>query len=352
MRTATLIVATLAILACAAGSRTLFREKFSDGVAWRERWIDGRARGGAPLGEWEALDEGGIRTATNASFYAIYAPFETPAAANATLRVRIAVKNSESLACGGLYVKLLPRLEKPSTFDGESAYRIMFGPDMCGPGTQRTHLIFNHGKKNLERKTAIRAPLDGKKHTYALILRPVNQSYAVYVDGEEVAGGFLVDDWEFTREPRMIDDPDAKKPDGWVDEPTLPDPEDKKPEDWVDGPETIPDPDATKPEDWDEEEDGAWTAPTISNPEYKGPWTPKQIPNPGYKGAWVPPRIPNPKFVPSATAGRYSDIAAVGIDVWQVEAGSEYAEIVVEDDGDDVPIKSTPSADPTPDREL
>lgn len=34
--------------------------------------------------------------------------------------------------------------------------------------------------------------------------------------------------------PKMITDPDAVKPDGWLD----------------DGPESIPDPDASKPDDW------------------------------------------------------------------------------------------------------
>ena len=38
-----------------------------------------------------------------------------------------------------------------------------------------------------------------------------------------------------------IDDPEAKKPDGYDDIPAQ-----------------IPDPDATKPEDWDDEDDGEW----------------------------------------------------------------------------------------------
>lgn len=80
-------------------------------------------------------------------------------------------------------------------------------------------------------------------------------------------------------------DPEAKKPENWVDDKQIPDPDDVKPEDW-DVPQSIVDPDATQPEDWDEEEDGEWEAPTIPNPDYKGEWKPKMIDNPDYKGEW------------------------------------------------------------------
>lgn len=39
-------------------------------------------------------------------------------------------------------------------------------------------------------------------------------------------------------------------------------------QDW-DKPENIPDPDAKKPDDWDDEMDGEWEPPMITNPEYK-----------------------------------------------------------------------------------
>ncbi|KAF9676731.1 hypothetical protein SADUNF_Sadunf08G0033400 [Salix dunnii] len=58
-------------------------------------------------------------------------------------------------------------------------------------------------------------------------------------------------------------------------------------------PKTIKDSKAKKLEDWDDEEDGEWTAPTISNPEYKGPWKPKKIKNPNYQGKWKAPIVDN-----------------------------------------------------------
>ena len=38
-----------------------------------------------------------------------------------------------------------------------------------------------------------------------------------------------------------------------------------------DKPEYIADPDATKPEDWDDDTDGEWEPPMITNPEFKVP---------------------------------------------------------------------------------
>lgn len=38
-------------------------------------------------------------------------------------------------------------------FHGETPYHIMFGPDICGPGTKKVHVIFNYkGKNNMIKK--------------------------------------------------------------------------------------------------------------------------------------------------------------------------------------------------------
>jgi calreticulin len=79
-------------------------------------------------------------------------------------------------------------------------------------------------------------------------------------------------------EPKEIEDPEKSKPADWVDNPQMEDPESVKPEGYDDIPREIPDPDSKKPDDWDDDEDGAWEAPMIDNPEYKGPWRPKMIP--------------------------------------------------------------------------
>jgi len=50
----------------------------------------------------------------------------------------------------------------------------------------------------------------------------------------------------------------------------------------------------------------------------QGEWKPKQIPNPAYKGKWIHPEIDNPDYQPDENLYRYTDIGAIGFDLWQV----------------------------------
>lgn len=69
----------------------------------------------------------------------------------------------------------------------------------------------------------------------------------------------------------------------------------------------------------------------IDNPEYKGDWHPKTIPNPVYKGEWKAPQIDNPDYVqdPNLYA---RNIAHIGLDLWQVKAGTIFDNFIVSDD--------------------
>lgn len=58
---------------------------------------------------------------------------------------------------------------------------------------------------------------------------------------------------------------------------------------------------AEQPEDWDEEEDGEWEPPRITNPKCEaapgcGAWERPTKINPAYKGTWYPPMIDNPEY--------------------------------------------------------
>merc|ERR1719333_1139575 len=70
----------------------------------------------------------------------------------------------------------------------------------------------------------------------------------------------------------------------------------------------------------------------IDNPEYKGEWKPKQIPNPAYKGKWIHPKIANPEYSAEPLLYRYSDISALGFDLWQVKSGTIFDNILIGDD--------------------
>merc|ERR1712080_503707 len=71
--------------------------------------------------------------------------------------------------------------------------------------------------------------------------------------------------------------------------------------------------------------------PMIDNPEYKGEWHAKRIDNPDYKGPWVHPEIDNPDFVEDDELYMYESFGAVGIDIWQVKAGSVFDNIIITD---------------------
>merc|ERR1712094_4532 len=103
----------------------------------------------------------------------------------------------------------------------------------------------------------------------------------------------------------------------WVDTKKIPDPEAVKPDGYDDIPAEIPDPEAEQPEDWDAEEDGEWEPPMIDNPDYKG--------------QWEHPLIPNKDYAPE-TYAKYKDLTTVGFELWTVNGGSIFDNILVTDD--------------------
>ncbi len=96
---------------------------------------------------------------------------------------------------------------------GESPYLLMFGPDICGPGTKKVHVIFSYKGKNHLINKEIRCKDDVYTHFYTLIVQPDN-TYEVLIDNEKVESGNLEDDWDFLA-PKKIKDPSATKPDNW-----------------------------------------------------------------------------------------------------------------------------------------
>jgi len=279
----------------------------------------------------DAVESKGIKTSEDAKNYAFSAGFPKFSNEGKKLIVQYSVKHEQNIDCGGGYVKLFPSTVEPSSVHGgedESPYNIMFGPDICGPGHRKVHVIFSYKGKNLLTKKNIPCKTDELSHLYTLIVNPDN-TYEVKIDDAKVESGDLYEDFDFLP-PKKINDPAQSKPMDWVDEKTIADPEDTKPADW-DVPETVADPQAEKPEDWDDEMDGAWEPPQIPNPAFKGEWKAKQIPNPTYKGEWVHPQIDNPDYFEDAAVYKYSDFAVLGFDLWQVKAGTIFDNILITD---------------------
>lgn len=59
-----------------------------------------------------------------------------------------------------------------------------------------------------------------------------------------------------------------------------------------------------------------------------------QIDNPDYKGVWVHPEIDNPEYVPDTQLYKRDEICAIGLDLWQVKAGTIFDNILITDDVD------------------
>ncbi|KAK9729634.1 Calreticulin-1 [Basidiobolus ranarum] len=323
------------LLALAAASAEVFFEETFDGN-WADRWVPSKVKEDLGIfdvsaGKFFADSEvsKGLQTTQDARFYALSAPMDkTFSNKDKDFVVQFSVKHEQNIDCGGGYLKVLPPGVDLEKFDGETKYNVMFGPDICGPD-RKVHVILNHNNVNHLIKKPIIPPSDQMTHLYTLIIKP-DLTYSVLIDNKEEATGGLLEDWDILP-PKTIKDPEAKKPEDWVDNATIPDPEDKKPEGYDDIQALIADPEAKKPEDWDDEDDGEWESPMIDNPDYNGPWEPKTIPNPDYKGPWVHPEIPNPEYKEDKDLYVYES-GNVAFDLWQVKAGTIFDNILITDD--------------------
>eukprot|EP00897_Mesotaenium_endlicherianum_P009005 jgi/Mesen1/8132/ME000437S07228 len=338
MKSLFLFFAVTACLSLASG-KVFFEEKFDD--SWQSRWVvsDWKKDDGS-AGEWkhtagkwygDAEADKGIQTTPDARFYSISAKLaEEVDNKGKDLVLQFQVKHEQKIDCGGGYIKLIPGDIDQKLFGGDTEYSLMFGPDICGYSTKRVHAIITYKGTNLLTKKTVECKTDELSHVYTFIIKPDN-TYQILIDQEEAASGSLYDDWDFLA-PKQIKDPESKKPEDWVDDAEIDDPEDKKPAGWDDIPAEIVDPEASKPEDWDDEDDGEWEAPLIPNPEYKGEWVAKKIKNPAFKGRWEAPLIDNPEFEDDPEVYKLPVQKYVGMELWQVKAGTIFDNILVTDD--------------------
>ena len=226
-------------------------------------------------------------------------------------------------------LQLLPPGFDAKKFSGETPYAVMFGPDVCGTSTRKTHVIFTDdaGKNHLIKKS-VKVETDNLSHRYTLVLKNDN-SFEVFIDGKSVEKGTLEADFDIIPS-KTIKDPAASKPADWVDNAQIDDPTDVKPAGYDDIPARIPDAAAKKPEDWDDEEDGEWEAPTVANPDYKvrqtlrnvlphctfdayaaplpppcrAPGLPRRSPTPSTRARGSTPRSPTLRTVPRRPLSR------------------------------------------------
>ena len=325
--------------AALAAGEVYFEETFDGDLS---KWVEGKMPG-KEMGKWEItpgkwfVDESvnkGLTVAEDMRFYSISSKMAKVASSKGkelVLQFSAKIENHQYAYCGGGYIKLMGDGLKQETFNGDDSYNIMFGPDLCGYDVSHIHAIFSHKGENLLKTDKINLEYSDKNeftHLYTLHVKP-NGEYEVFFDLESKAKGKIVEDWGFPKP--MIDDPSDSKPTDWVDEQEIDDPEAKKPDGYDDIPAQIPDPDATKPEDWDDEDDGEWEPPLIDNPEFKGEWVAPKIANPAYKGEWSPKQIKNDKYEEGVQLAAY-DSSYIGFELWIVNNGTIFDNILVTDD--------------------
>jgi calreticulin len=90
-----------------------------------------------------------VQTSEDARFYGMSAKMDsTFDNTGKQLVLQFSVKHEQDLDCGGAYIKLLNGDVDQDSFGGDTAYSIMFGPDVCGSSNRKTHVIFNYPPKN------------------------------------------------------------------------------------------------------------------------------------------------------------------------------------------------------------
>lgn len=148
-------LAALALVATTVLSEVYFKEEFLD-EGWKDRWVVSKHKD--DYGEWkwshgkfygDSNRDKGIQTGQDARFYSISSKFPKAFSNKGKpLVIQFTVKHEQGIDCGGGYAKIMAGDINQEDFHGETPYNIMFGPDICGPGTKKVHVIFTYKGKN------------------------------------------------------------------------------------------------------------------------------------------------------------------------------------------------------------
>ncbi len=129
-------------------SDPIFYESFDE--SFEGRWIASEKDDYKGLWEHsksEGHDDYGLLVSEPARKYAIVKELgEAVSLKDGTIVLQYEVRLQNGLECGGAYLKYLRPLDagwKPTEFDNNAPYSIMFGPDKCG-STNKVHFILQH----------------------------------------------------------------------------------------------------------------------------------------------------------------------------------------------------------------
>lgn len=187
MRTFGTALAVLSVVALVA-AEVYFEEGFKDD-SWQKTWVQSEHKG-VEYGKFEqtagkffndAEADKGLQTSQDARFYALSTKFKPFSNKDDTLVIQFSVKHEQNIDCGGGYLKVFDCSVDQKDLHGDTPYLVMFGPDICGPGTKKVHVIFSY---------------KGKNHLINKDIRCKPDDWDDEMDGE----------WE----PPMIDNPEYK----------------------------------------------------------------------------------------------------------------------------------------------
>lgn len=190
-------------------ARVYFKEEFSDD-AWEQRWITSQHASK----EWGkfVLTPGryygdpeiskGIKTAEDEKFYGLTTKFEPFSNKGKVLVIQFSVKYEESMKCAGAYLKLFDCSFNPKNFHSYVPYLMMFGPDICLH--KKVHVIFSYKNRHVSTKERIRCREDRFTHLYTLIIKP-NNTYIVKIDNKIERSGKLEEDFDFLPPRKNLD---------------------------------------------------------------------------------------------------------------------------------------------------
>ena len=179
-----------------AAGEIYFKETFDSD--WKKNWVNSKSSNYAKFAlspGWWHVDpsDKGLMTQTLASNYAISSKFTSFSSNSKPLIIQYTLRNHQKIECSGAYIKVLNNKFDPISFNNETPYLVMFGPDIC-ENVYKTHIILPYNNKNWSVTTLIDSPKDHLTHQHTLVLNP-DFSVVYLLDNQEAFRGSLKEDF-------------------------------------------------------------------------------------------------------------------------------------------------------------
>ena len=137
-----LLICLVLVFLAPVAPKTYLVENFESPQSFSTRWKTSSAIPEPQQGSFQVVqntltstEDHGLQTSESLRYYAISHPLTTDFHnLGKTLIVQYSVRfeQLQETLCAGGYIKLFAKDFNPESFDGDTNYALMFGPDMCG----------------------------------------------------------------------------------------------------------------------------------------------------------------------------------------------------------------------------